>query len=245
MKKIIALVLALMMCLSLCACGGKDTPETDVPETNNQSTNEPEADVSVTDIIEGDVSEDDVPEDTELVADTAWVLDYLVDDFGDDTDSTYIKCVAVGDFSNTATTSSELLVTVFFIPGVANESNESGFWFRLFEYGDKPATYTSNDEIIMKIKVGDEIITEKLYGTAPNGDLLLLEGDMLNKLTHTLPTEDQEIRCIIEIGSSKYNFTMPLAGYADSFNAMMQSYGFEGYDVVEELNGKLFTRTID
>ena len=239
MKKILALILALVMCLSLCACGGNDTPKTDVIETNTQTTDESGADISLNDVIE-----DDVHEDTEPVDDTAWVLDYLVDDFGDNTDSTYIKCVAVGDFSNTATTNAELLVTVFFIPGVANESNESGFWFRLFEYGDKPATYTSNDEIIMKIKVGDEIITEKLYGTAPNGDLLLLKGDMLNKLTHTLPTEDQEIRCIIEIGSSKYSFTMPLDGYADSFNAMMQSYGFEGYDVVEALNGKLFTRTM-
>lgn len=36
MKKVISLILALVLCLSLCACGGSETPTTDTPDTSNE-----------------------------------------------------------------------------------------------------------------------------------------------------------------------------------------------------------------
>lgn len=44
MKKLIALLLALVMVLAMVACGGKDAPAADVPEVNAPEANAPEAD---------------------------------------------------------------------------------------------------------------------------------------------------------------------------------------------------------
>ena len=58
MKKIFALLLALCMVLSLCACGGQDAPQTDAPETAAPQTEAPETigdpeptQITVTDMI--------------------------------------------------------------------------------------------------------------------------------------------------------------------------------------------------
>lgn len=212
MKKTISLLLALVMCLSLCACGGgNDTPET-------TEATEPET---------------SIPVETEPSLGTSWVLDYYVDDFGDKTDTPYIKCVIEGDFSNTATMSSDLTVVVFY-----DFKSEFPFSFRLMEYGDHKATYQSHDEITIKMKVTEEytigafglvpneVKTTKLVGLAPNGDLMFKQDDFtVGDLLHTLLAKDApEVRCIITIGNSKYNFTIPSAGFRDSYQAMYDYY---------------------
>ena len=221
MKKAISLLLALVLCLSLCACGGgNDTPETtEAPTAVPQSTTEPET---------------TVPEETEPLVDTSWVLDYYVDDFGDKTDTPYIKCVIEGDFSNTATMSSDLTVVVFY-----DFKSDFPFSFRLIEYGNHKTTYQSRDEITIKMKVDgeytsntsfgivpDEVRTTELNGLAPNGDLSFKQNDFtVGDLLHTLLAKDApNVRCIITIGNSKYNFTIPSAGFSDSYKAMYAYY---------------------
>ena len=217
MKKTISLLLALVMCLSLCACGGTSgTPETiEGSVSNTKPTNEPAT---------------IVPKETEPL-DISWVIDYYVDDFGDKTDKTYIKCVEMGDFSNTATTSSNLAVVVFFNPACSNEDYVTSFSFRLLEYTDHLATYSSSEKIILKVKIGDKIVEEKLQGVAPNGDLILEHGNLYKEILKALVLDEHTVRCIIEIGSSKYNFTLSGAGFADTANDMMKTYGYSSYDI--------------
>lgn len=223
MKKAIFLILTLVMCLSLCACGsGNETPETS----------------KVTQVPTTEATEAPTEPETEPSLDTSWELDYYVDDFGDKTDTPYIKCVIEGDFSNTATMSSDLTVVVFY-----DFKSDFPFSFRLIEYGDHKATYQSRDKITIKMKVDGEytsntsfgiapgeVRTTELKGIAPNGDLLFKQNDFtVGDLLHTLLAKDApNVRCIITIGNSKYNFTIPSAGFSDSYKAMYAYYHPKG-----------------
>ncbi len=62
MKKIIALVLALMLVLSLCACGSKtEAPKTDAPKTDAPKTDAPKTDAPKTDAPKTDAPKTDAP----------------------------------------------------------------------------------------------------------------------------------------------------------------------------------------
>ena len=220
MKRTASLLLALIMCLALCACGsGDDTPET-TEATQALTTEATEPETSIPDVTEPPLS-------------TSWELDYYVDDFGDKTDTPHIKCMIAGDFSNTAAMRSDLTVVVFY-----DFKSEFPFSFRLIEYGDHKATYDSDDKITLKMKVDgdytpnalglipDEIRTVKLIGVAPNGDLIMNTNDFTTgDLLHTLLAKNApNVRCIITIGNSQYNFTIPSAGFSDSYKAMYDHY---------------------
>lgn len=105
-----------------------------------------------------------------------------------------------------------MTVVVFMNPAVSNDKMISSFAFRLLEYNETPATYISSDNLTIKIKIGDTVYEDVLNGTPPNGDLLLRNGanyssEVYKQMYNTLLKED-DVRCIIEIGSSKYSFTM-------------------------------------
>lgn len=177
MKKVLSLCLALVMALSLCACGG------------GEATGEPQ----------------------EETVDGLWEAIYETDEFGDvEEDSKIVlRSPIVGEFSNTATNGSELAGYVFIeaFPG----ANHYYVVFRLLEYGDMPITYTSSEaeEIVLKTKVGDQISEYSLLGVAPNSDLILgtdnvTDGDEV----YSALCNGKDVRCIITIGSSQYNFTI-------------------------------------
>lgn len=217
MKKALPLILALVLCLSLCACGGgNDTPET--TEAPTEATQVPTT--------EATEIETSIPLETEPSLGTSWVLDYYVDDFGDKTDTPHIKCMIEGDFSNTATMSSDLTVVIFYDFKRPYELGSCPFSFRLIEYGDHRATYQSDDKITLKMKLGDEVRTSELHGVAPNGDLIFTPDDFtVGDLLHALLAKDtSDVRCIITIGNSQYNFTIPSAGFSDSYKAMYDYY---------------------
>lgn len=205
MKKSISLILALIMCLSLCACGGSsiETPEPtpeSIPEPTNEPTPTPEPTLEST------------PEPI-----TYWTTEYLVDDFGDPTDEVVIATLLSGEFSNTATTEAELKVIVALYP----ETNELTFGFKLLEYGDTPATYVSTDDIILKTKIGDTIKEYELTGTVPNGTLFTtgyVGWDFVNILSYS-----SDIRCVIQIGGSKYNFTIEREGFYDEIKPFVSN----------------------
>lgn len=195
MRNALPLILALVMCLFLCACG------VNMAETS-ESTPE-----SIT----------EVPPEPELI--TNWDVGQIVDEFGDvvaDSNS-YITSPISGNFSNTATTDSDLDGYIFLVP---DENNlHYSVCFRLFEYENHIVTYLPSDEenIILKTKVGDTITEYQLTGSSPNGDLILSNRDLeyygADTFFETLYNGD-DIRCIIYIGTSQYNFTVESSNFA-------------------------------
>lgn len=155
----------------------------------------------------------------------SWSVRHYVDDFGDETDSTYIGAIFNGTFSNTATSNSPLSVIVCYNYG------RRSFSFRLLEYDRVRATYSKYDDIKLKYKFTspytpdeDHTFDEELEGTAPNGDLYLYwkesiiadevfggDADMIE----TCLKEPTDVRCLITIGSSEYIFDMDGSGFQE------------------------------
>jgi hypothetical protein len=201
MKKRIALALAVALVLSLSSCG--DSTESAASPSGEESA------VSVVETATPAVSE-------EPVDNLAWGIQQTVDEFGDVTEDseTVLTSEIQGDFSNTATTSSELNVVVRFA-----KKPISGHYvaqFVLLEYGDTPATYLDSDDLVLKTKVDDSITEYSLSGEAPNGSLFLglsdynYDGDLLFNELYA----GKDIRCIINIESSQYNFTITSGNFA-------------------------------
>ena len=199
MKKAISLLLVFVLCLSLCACGGAESSNT------SKST------------------ENEVVENTATVSANLWSAQKMVDDFGDviEGSKAIIQTNISGDFSNTATASSELSGAVF----MTMMDDCPTFFIRLLEYGDHKATYTSYDELAFKVKIGDKITEfhsafhNPPIGTPPNGDLMLYDT---TETIYTALYNGTDVRCIAEIGSSKYNFTL----YADNFKDICDETGY-------------------
>jgi len=156
---------------------------------------------------------------------SSWKIAYYVDDFGDPTDDFYLQGTFTGTFSNTATNGSDLTVVVCYDYNVSNREYIDGkaydttggynMIFRLLEYNDHKATFHNNDNMILKVKIADEITEYELGGIAPNGDLMLTtqfdkSGNFPPAMIFATVMEHNiyDISCIIEIGSSKYSFTM-------------------------------------
>lgn len=140
-----------------------------------------------------------------------WSAQKMVDDFGDVIEGSMpiIQSSFSGDFSNTATASSELAGYIFMhmLDGYPT------FSLRLLEYGDHPATYTSSDELIFKIKIDETIIEfHPVLGTPPNGDLVIYDS---SETLYTALYNGTDVRCVAKIGNSKYNFTLFAENFAD------------------------------
>ena len=158
----------------------------------------------------------------------SWEIDHYVDDFGDPTDSVYIRGVFTGVFSDTETAGSFLTAIVFFDP------ESAVFSFRLLELGNKKAAYSSDEEdaIGFKFKVSsDDIYEGTLTGIAPNEDLFLTGSDNLSTVLEVALQSNEEIRCVINIGSSKYNFTIDGIG----FRSCLTEFGIVPYVEAEAL----------
>lgn len=211
MKKIIASLLALGMMLTLCACGNAETA------TVTQPPVEERVEVSETTSVE---TTETVPTEPQKVGLKNWFVDATVDEFGDITENSQIaiKAGITGDFSNTATAGSDLRGIAYFVPD--NEALIT-LSFRLFEYKDNPASYTNSDieEATFKIKVGDQVMEYPITGTAPTGDFQVLLNNgtpqefrpISNFLIH-----DMDVRCILYLGSSQYNFTLESDGFLEA-----------------------------
>ncbi len=140
-----------------------------------------------------------------------WSVKQAVDEFGDiaEYSPAYMTAIAIGDFSNTATTGSELTVGLYMLL----KDGYPEFFIRLFEYGDHKATYTSNSDISVKIKVDESIIEfHPVFNTPPNGDLMIYDS---NDTLYAQLYNGKDVKCVVTIDSSKYNFTIPGANFKD------------------------------
>ena len=193
MKKIIALLLTVVLCFSLCACGGEKT---------------------------------------------TWSIVQTVDEFGDVTEDSVglIAGTFTGNFSNTATPGSDLTVVVTI--GKKAKFNHYVIGFDLKEYNNTNATYFSSDSKTFKMKIGEEVITMNLLGSEPNGTLYLgaedygWSGDLLfNELLN-----GNDVRCIINIDSSEYNFTITNDNFTTLCNEIGITAGATELTLKEALN---------
>ncbi len=196
-------MISIVMIISITACGQseKTASSGDVSSSITQETNENEQSNGNTPVGEEDV--------TTGLSDT-WIAFQTPDDFGDITEDSdvAIGTRVSGDFSNTATASSELNVCVYFRKNPTKEHYVMEL--ALLEYGDTPATYLSSDAITLKTKVNDSVMESPLTGTAPNGNLYagIQASDYFADAYFNELYTGLDIRCIVTIGSSKYNFTI-------------------------------------
>ncbi|MBR3245258.1 MAG: hypothetical protein IKF90_21620 [Parasporobacterium sp.] len=162
-------------------------------------------------------AENDISQDT-------WITQMAVDEFGDVTEDSFplLSAEFTGDFSNTATSSSELSVVISFAqnPGTKHYLAQVS----LFEYESTKATYYSDDELILKTKLDDQIYEIKMVGEPPNGSFYIgtnqydYNADWLFNELYL----GNDLRCIINIGNSKYNFTMT----SDNFKSICDAEQF-------------------
>lgn len=150
-----------------------------------------------------------------------WMLqDSSVDEFGDEKndDTLILKSVSSdGDFSNTATASSELTVAIFdWIPNISGMKSVHLIQLRLLEYNKTPATYYDSSKMSFKMKVNDKIEEYGITGTAPNGDLYIGLADKGGDVIHDYLYYGNDIRCIVYIDNSQYNFTIYSSGFANA-----------------------------
>lgn len=186
-----------------------------------------------------------VMETTVMAENGTWYLSHTVDEFGDESGNPVIQSEITGTFSNTATAESELKVMAYIVSddtGTIVGEGKYALAFRLFEYGDHVATYLSSDSKILKTKIGDTVTEYDLSGSAPNGDLyvdvnasvssLKTKEDIENFLYGKTSNYGEEIakqlvdgndiKCVINIGSSKYNFVLEAGNIKDAFEELMQ-----------------------
>lgn len=143
-----------------------------------------------------------------------WKCISAVDEFGDPTNNSVVASLVEGTFSNTATNDSELNVTVYF---------ESPYLvFHMLEYDDTPISYISSDELLLKAKIEENVFEYTLSGQAPSSDLyvsLMTDTGIANELGNAL-LGGANIKCVIYVGSSKYNFELNGSGLADTIDQM-------------------------
>ena len=174
-----------------------------------------------------------------------WYLSHTVDEFGDESGNPVIQSEITGTFSNTATAESELKVMAYIVSDDTGTIVGEGKYvlaFRLLEYGDHVATYLSSDSKILKTKIGDTVTEYDLSGSAPNGDLyvdvnasvssLKTKEDIDNFINGKTSNYGEEIakqlvdgndiKCVINIGSSKYNFVLETGNIKEAFEELMQ-----------------------
>ena len=202
MKNVISLLLALVMCLSLCACGGSEV------EYDNKNP----------------------VQSNGAKSSGVWLKQVTTDEFGDvyENSVSFISGVSYGTFSNSATNGSDLTVVTSFMkkPGYDHYIAV----FDLLEYNDHSANFSSYDTITFKMKLGNEIIavsmdkTSTLTGNTTDQTVALgvpeytWAGDLLYNALYS----NEDVRCIITSGSSEYNFTLE----SDNFNTICSEVGF-------------------
>lgn len=235
MKKII-LMLCCIMALILSSCGGSSNNGSTTSNNAEQSAvsgdnTEEENNTDTANNSENtDVNQESTVNNTKEESDVEtgkWIIQQETDEFGDEIKdgASLIINQFEGTFSNTATNDSELDVII------TCDLNNKTLYFDLKEYKDTNATYLSTDMIKLKYKGEDGKIHEHLLaGNAPNSSMRLDDNDEIG-LNITFKRQDwesgfsdfcqklwygQDVKCIVEIGSSKYNFIVNGASFSEA-----------------------------
>ena len=155
----------------------------------------------------------------------------------------------VGTFSNTATSESDLIVRIVYSPAFNNDWAFASIGFYLYEYNNNPATFGESEKVLFKAKIGDEIYEEELTGLPSQGAVFMKnwvsrQNSVLLPLINDMCIENEkDIRCIIEIGSSKYRFTITGENYVVAQDEMMHAAGYENWDTAKMYKERKETET--
>ena len=198
MKRTIAFLVVFCLCVGLCSCAQKPNVTETTQEPINEATIEQPEETTEPTVVEPEV----------------WTITMTVDEFGDVTDDSELVMQTSfnGTFSNSATTDGKL-------DGIAytlyNEDNDRCYFgFKLFEYGDNPVICSGYDEIILKAKVGDEIVEydEVVANFIEQGTLFIgVSMDWINYDGNQFIDalyNGNDVRCIFYINNSEYKFTV-------------------------------------
>ena len=223
MKKLLALMLAAALALSLVACGGvggtgdtntpsggnEDTTSTNTPSGGEDSTTAPQVDTSGT------------PDET-----SNWYLIDEEDDFGDKTGKKVLLRVFTGRFRNTATIDSELKVAVgCHIETLITGKGTGTFYINLFEYGDNRVTFTSSEaeNMSLRMKIDNTEQEYALICYPPYSSFFFESDDGATAFGNALCNGDV-IKCVMDIGSSRYNFDIDGTGFYEKYNILYNEY---------------------
>lgn len=190
MKRIVSFTLIVTIVLLLCSCSVTE------PQKNNF------ADTA-----------------TEEIKDDVWKITYLVDDFGQDTNTRVISTIhsVTGTFSNSVTTNSLLLVDCSYAP------HEYDFFaFRLYEYGNlqvkNPYSHRAEYEVKIKTDLGFENT-----GTASfpaYGDTMGLDS-AVSIVVNIYLESGQDVSFYIKEkdGMDEYRFTLESSNYPELYDS--------------------------
>lgn len=175
MKKIsviIALMIAICAFASCNGNSGSDMENVLETETTTATTAETTTETTV--------------ETTETVADSPWKLNYYVDDFKRPTDDPYISGIFFGTFSNSATTNSNLTVSLSVERYVYNDKIHDSLSIYLYEYDSHLVKNSYSKSIYYKIQVLEE-----------NDNVIQLKDSMLSGYSDIFVSEDKDQNQII------------------------------------------------
>ena len=212
MKKVVAVLFALTFIM--CACGNSSdgSPASNEPVQTDVSEQQEGAEEVTVESGDETVAE----EETAVTSDTGvWKKAKVVDDFGDEVEDAdhvvYAPCQ--GTFSNTATEDSDLLACAY----IRSLPNEYMISFRLYEYNDHKASFISSEaeNIELKTKIDGEVKDDyKILAVEPNSDLFIEGKSECYDLVKAL-RDGSDVKCVINIGNSKYNFIIPSEGFIE------------------------------
>lgn len=155
-------------------------------------------------------SPEPTPTPTPTPIPSSWEVDNYVDDFGDKTGSAYLRGTFKGKFSNSATSGSSLTVGFYY---------ESTYCrIRLLEYDSYKATFSTNDDVILKFKVDDKEYSIDLVVLSYGDDLYFRNSRSGYSTLKDALMDGKEIKCVVKgtkYGET-YNFTMDGIGFKEA-----------------------------
>ncbi len=191
-----------------------------------------------------------------------WKMGQYVDDFGDPTGDSFLHTEIDGTFSNTAATDAALFVKIRY------DLNADSIAIELLEYKEKSAVYYANSVITLKFKVDGEIYTHSLSSSNAPGNIIAVNDSSQNwaDVRSSMSASEQlytiqkartfeksafqqirqflldgiDVRCVLQIDSSKYKFTIPASGLAealfeDKYNAAVACMNNGEYEQAYEM----------
>lgn len=205
MKKVIAIVLCFCFCLGMCACNSQ------VDNTNDKTNEQFD-------------SLNDESSSTIVESSDNWIVQYYVDEFNQQTNEWYIanEELFYGQFSNSATTDSQLSVRVL-IDGTkqwVNNSETTVISFLLYEYGLNQVKNPFSEHERYVVQIRDDNGNEYSgYGTVPSKeDRLILNAKTSDKLLEFMENSEKVAVYIKEEeGISSYLFSITTENFFDCY----------------------------
>lgn len=173
----------------------------------------------------------DTPEDEEEEEDPSWSVLFTTDDFGDPTDQGALQSIFIGEDEDDET----VLVLINLIPAGNNaldDNSKNIVGFTMVRTNYEWVSFSPNDELTLKVKIGDTIYEDSLLGLDPdNGTMTLISDsgrddpdDCFAAIYRAFMDGEESIRFILQIDDAKYNFTMDSSGFAEGMEQLHEVY---------------------